>query len=120
MIRTPQEFINEVRARFRERMSDEIEEHGRTRTVMYFAEENNRLRDELACKTRNYEDVIACHQRTEEHLRDLIKRLITVRQFVFWRKDEKTGMTYETCLMDKEEARRTVEEAKAAIGEDAK
>lgn len=43
MIRTPQEFVNEVRARFSERLSDEIEEHGRT--VMHFADENNRLRD---------------------------------------------------------------------------
>lgn len=78
----------------------------------------DRLRAELADKARNYEDVIACHQRTEEHLRDLIKRLITVREKVFWRKDEKTGMTYETCLMDEDEARKTIEEAKAAIKED--
>lgn len=80
--------------------------------------ERDRLRAELACKTRNYEDVIACHQRTEEHLRDLIKRLITVREKVFWRKDEKTGMMYESCLMDEDEARKTIEEAKAAIKED--
>ena len=79
--------------------------------------ERDRLRAELSDKTRNYEDVIACHQRTEEYLRGLIKRLITVREKVFWRKDEKTGMTYETRLMDEEEARKTVEEAKAAIGE---
>ena len=43
MIQAPQEFVNEVRARFSKRLSDEIEEHGRT--VMHFAEENNRLRD---------------------------------------------------------------------------
>lgn len=44
MIRTPQEFVNEVRARFSERLDDEIKEHGRT--VIHFAEENNRFRDE--------------------------------------------------------------------------
>lgn len=44
MIRTPQEFVNEVRARFSERLNDEIDEHGRT--VMHFAEENNRIRAE--------------------------------------------------------------------------
>ena len=47
-----------------------------------------------------------------------MKRLITVREKVFWRKDEKTGMTYETCLMDEDEARKTIEEAKAAVKED--
>ena len=80
--------------------------------------ERERLRDELTRKAKNYEDVIAFHQRTEEYLRGLIKRLITVRETVFWRKDEKTGMTYETCLMDEEEARKTIEEAKAAVKED--
>ena len=80
--------------------------------------EIDRLRDELSDKTRNYEDVISHHQRTEEYLRGLIKRLITVREKVFWRKDEKTGMTYETCLMDEDEARKTIEEAKAAVKED--
>ena len=78
----------------------------------------DRLRDELADKTRNYEDVISHNQRTEEYLRGLIKRLITVREKVFWRKDEKTGMTYETCLMDEDEARKTIEEAKAAVKEE--
>ncbi len=82
------------------------------------AAELNRLRAELACKTRNYEYVIACYQRTEEYLRGLIKRLITVHEKVFWRKDEKTGMTYETCLMDEDEVRKTIEEAKTAVKED--
>ncbi len=81
-------------------------------------DENDKLRTEPADKTRNYEDVIAHHQRTEEYLRGLIKRLITVREKVFWRKDEMTGMTYETCLMDEDEARKTIEEAKAAVKED--
>lgn len=53
-----------------------------------------------------------------DRLRDIIKRLITVREKVFWRKDEKTGLMYETCLMDEDEARKTIEEAKAAIKED--
>ena len=83
-------------------------------------DENDKLRAELADKTRNYEDVIAHHQRTEEYLRGLVKRLITVREKVFWRKDEKTGMTYESCLMDEDEARKTIEEARAAIKEDGK
>ena len=38
--------------------------------------ERDRLRDELACKTRNYEDVIAHHQRTEECLRDIVRRMM--------------------------------------------
>lgn len=37
--------------------------------------ERDRIRDELADRTRNYEDVIACHQRTEESLRDIVRRL---------------------------------------------
>lgn len=82
--------------------------------------ERDRLRNELTRETQNYEDVVAFHKRTEEYLRGLIKRLITVREKVFWRKDEKTGMMYETCLIDEDEARKTIEEAKAAIKEDGK
>ena len=88
------------------------------REIVDAVNERDRLRDELTSKVQNYEDVIAYHQRTEEYLRGLVKRLITVREKVFWRKDEKTGMTYETCLMDEDEARKTIEEAKAAIKED--
>jgi len=60
MIRTPQEFVNEVRARFSERLNDEIEEHGKT--VMHFAEENNRLRAE------------------RDKLRDIVRRLLMLRR----------------------------------------
>lgn len=38
--------------------------------------ERDRLRAELADKTRNYEDVIAFHTRTEEALRDIVRRAI--------------------------------------------
>lgn len=42
--------------------------------------ERDRLRDELADKARNYEDVIACHQRTEESLRDIVRRLLPLAE----------------------------------------
>lgn len=100
MIRTPQEFVNEVRARFSERMNDEIEEHGKT--VMHFAEENNRLRAE------------------RDRLRDLVKRLVTIRETLVWRKDEKTGLMYYDRVPDEEWACKTIEEAKAIIKEDEK
>lgn len=39
-------------------------------------DENDKLRTELADKTRNYEDVIAFHTRTEESLRDLVRQAL--------------------------------------------
>ena len=38
--------------------------------------ERDRLRAELARKAQNYEDVIAYHKRTEESLRDLVRRML--------------------------------------------
>lgn len=77
-----------------------------------------RLRAELADKTRNYEDVIACHQRTEEYLRDLVKRLVTIRETLVWRNDEKTGLLYYDRVIDEVWARKTIEEAKEILKED--
>lgn len=68
--------------------------------------ERDRLRAELADKTRNYEDVIAFHTRTEEHLRDLVKRLA---EFV--------NDTVCFTPSDKEGAQSLLREARAAIGE---
>lgn len=79
--------------------------------------EIDRLRDELAHKAKNYEAVIAYHQRTEESLRDIVRRLITIRRNLIWRKDERTGLMYYDTTIDEDDARRTIEEARAAIGE---
>jgi len=97
MIRTPQEFINEVRARFSERLNDEIEEHGKT--VMHFAEENNRLRAE------------------RDRLRDIVR---TVRDTIELQAtfDDKGGFHLDNvpaCVI----AKALFSEARA-IGEDAK
>lgn len=54
-----------------------------------------------------------------DRLRDLVRRLITIREHLFWRKDERTGFMFCDTTIDEDEARRTVEEARAAIGEDA-
>lgn len=40
----------------------------------------NELHSELADKTRNYEDVIAFHRRTEESLRDIVRRLLPLAE----------------------------------------
>lgn len=53
-------------------------------------------------------------------LRDLVRRLITIRENLFWRKDERTGLMYYDTTIDEDDARRTIEEARAAIGEDEK
>lgn len=42
--------------------------------------ERDRLRAELADKAQNYEDVIAYHQRTEESLRDIVRRLVPLAE----------------------------------------
>lgn len=42
--------------------------------------ERDRLRDELTRKAQNYEDVIAYHRRTEESLRDLVRRLLAIAE----------------------------------------
>lgn len=52
-----------------------------------------------------------------DRLRDIVKRLLVVRENVFWRKDEKTGLLFESRMIDEEFARNTIEEARAAIGE---
>lgn len=93
MIRTPQEFVNEVRARFLERFGDEIEEHGRT--VMHFAEENN-------------------------HLRDLVRRLARVAQDTLDFAEAISGIIPDH--PERAKARSEIEamlrEARAALGED--
>ena len=67
----------------------------------------DRLRAELADKTRN-----------EEYLLDLVKRLVTIRETLVWRKDEKTGLMYYDRVIDEEWARKTIEEAKEILKED--
>lgn len=67
--------------------------------------------------------IIAAGQRDaaiaeRDRLRDIVRRLITIHQNIYWRKDEKTGMLYYDCAIDEEKIRKTIEEARAAIGED--
>ena len=60
-------------------------------------------------------------KREKRELLDIIKRLIVVRENVFWRKDEKTGLLFEARMIDEEFARKAVADAKAAIaGEELK
>lgn len=94
--------------------------------------ERDRLRAELADKTRNYEDVIAFHTRTEESLRDIVRDALP---FI-----EGAIDTASTIIGDAEmskavgecgappkdvleafvaDGRRVLREARAAIGEDA-
>lgn len=53
-----------------------------------------------------------------DRLRDIVRRLITIRENLFWCRDERTGLMLCGTTIDEDEARRTVEEARAAIGED--
>lgn len=54
-------------------------------------------------------------RKERNHLRDLVKRLITVHENIYWRKDEQTGMLYVGCAIDEEKIRKTIEEAREAI-----
>ena len=63
----------------------------------------DRLRDELAAKSRNYEDVIAYHVRTEAALRNLVIRLCD-------------NITHRHLVGERERA--LLREARAAIGFD--
>lgn len=74
-------------------------------------EETKRLSIKLYDPIRRAED-------ERDRLRDIVRRLISIHQNVFWRKDEKTGMLYYDCAIDEEKIRKTIEEARAAIGED--
>lgn len=70
---------------------------------------------------KKLEEAVAIHDALcaeRDRLRDLVKRLITIHQNIFWRKDEKTGILYYDCAIDEEKIRKTIEEARAAIGED--
>ena len=72
----------------------------------------DRLRDELAAKSRNYEDVISHHVRTEAALRAEIDRL---RDLVIRLCD---NITHRHLVGERERA--LLREARAAIGEDDK
>lgn len=50
------------------------------REIVDAVNERERLRAELADKARNYEDVIAFHIRTEESLRDIVRRLLPLAE----------------------------------------
>lgn len=67
--------------------------------------ERDRLRDELTSKAQNYEDVIAHHTRTEESLRDLVRRFADYAE------------TYHALGV---QGKSLVAEARAAIVEDAR
>lgn len=81
--------------------------------------ERDRLRSELADKARNYEDVISHHQRTEEYLRDIVRRLADLSESLLanyeyrYREDANS-------IAFVENTRGFLREARAAIGEDAK
>ena len=80
----------------------------------------DRLREELDVVrgSRDRVDSLFYAQTAEiGKLHDIIKRLITVRENVFWRKDEKTGLLFEERRIDEEYARKAVADARAAIGE---
>jgi len=85
--------------------------------------ERDLIATRLEAFDKRLEEAVAIHDELcaeRDRLRDLIKRLITIREHLFWRKDERTGFMYYGTTIDEDEARRTIEEARAAIGEDKK
>ena len=95
-------------------MKDEYAEAIAARATDALAKERA---DNAACLVALLEQV----KREKRELLDIIKRLIVVRENVFWRKDEKTGLLFEARMIDEEFARKAVADAKAAIaGEELK
>lgn len=83
-----------------------IYDHQFDRYMEALRAERDRLRDELTRKVQNYEDVIAFHKRTEDVLRDIVRRMADTLEHV---SNEYRFDFYEL-----------VREARAAIGEDRK
>ena len=82
--------------------------HADAALIVDAVNERDRLRDELTRKAKNYEDVISHHQRTEESLRDLVRRLAEQLH------DAVKLTPYDAIARD------LLREARAAIGEEAK
>ena len=90
----------------------------RAALIVVAVNERDRLRAELTDKARNYEDVIAHHQRTEESLRDIVRRLADVTHsllgnYEYRFRDDSNSMEWVKNVSE------LIRDARAAIGEDA-